>query len=96
MISPETFISLYKNKSYHELLKIRESLLNDIYTFESIKPGDVVDDVELIEPSEDVVYQSNLEYLAELCKLIAKKYRQEVDKESLFWDTRNYYDCHDA
>lgn len=76
MISPETFISLYKNKSYHELLKIRESLLDDIHTFESIKPGDTLDGIELVDPSDDVIYQSNLEYLAELCRLIAKKHHQ--------------------
>lgn len=40
MISPETFIETYENKSYDQLLVIRQLLLNGIYAFETAKPND--------------------------------------------------------
>ena len=63
-----------KNKSYKELLPVRDELMQEIWTFENHSY-----DSELImmHPSPEVVYQCNLEYLGELCKLIADKYNQE-------------------
>ena len=74
MISPNGFIESYKNKSYKELLPIRDELMQEIWTFENHSY-----DSELImmHPSPEVVYQCNLKYLGELCKLIADKYNQE-------------------
>lgn len=34
MISPDGFIEQYNNKSYAELLAVRDELLNDIHSFE--------------------------------------------------------------
>ena len=74
MISPNGFIESYKNKSYKELLPVRDELMQEIWTFENHSY-----DSELImmHPSPEVVYQCNLKYLGELCKLIADKYNQE-------------------
>ena len=80
MISPETFIKTYENKSYDQLLVIRQSLLNDIYAFETAKPKDTPESNISIWPAEEVVYQSDLKYLAKICELIAKKYSLEKTK----------------
>ncbi len=75
MISPDGFIGQYKNKSYAELLLVRDKLLDDIFSFE--KHDFVETEKEFICPSSDVVYQCNLQYLGKLCELIQKKYNQE-------------------
>ncbi|MCR5690445.1 MAG: hypothetical protein K6G71_09375 [Clostridiales bacterium] len=76
MISPESFIEFEcKGKSYKELLKIRDELLESVYDFEK---GRISSEEKMIMPSPEVVYQMNLEYLGELCKLIAETYNQEV------------------
>lgn len=74
MISPNGFIESYKNKSYKELLPVRDELMQEIWTFEnhSYDPKLI-----MMHPSPEVVYQCNLKYLGELCKLIADKYNQE-------------------
>ena len=74
MISPEGFIEMHSNKSYSELLPIREKLIDEIRAFEnhSYDP-----ELDLISPSPEVVYQCNLEYLGKLCELISKKYNLE-------------------
>ena len=74
MISPESYVDELKDKSYKDLLKKREELLEKIYIFENGK----IDEKEImLKPSPDVKYQMYLEYLGELCKLIAAKYREE-------------------
>lgn len=74
MISPELYVEELKDKSYKDLLKKREELLEKIYIFENGK----IDEKEfMLKPSPDVKYQMHLEYLGELCKLIAEKYREE-------------------
>lgn len=74
MISPISFINERKNLSYEELLLERDKLIEDIRAFEnhSYDP-----ELDLIQPSPDVVYQCNLEYLGILCDLISKKYNQK-------------------
>lgn len=76
MISPGTFIEFEcKGKSYKELLKMRDELLEEIYAFEN---GNVSLEARMMCPSPEVVYQMNLEYLGELCKLISDTYNSEV------------------
>ena len=74
MISPDCFIEQYSNKSYAELLTVRDKLFNDIRAFEK---HDYETEEILTHPSPEVVYQCNLEYLGKLCELISKKYNQE-------------------
>ncbi|MBP5199505.1 MAG: hypothetical protein J6Z82_02500 [Schwartzia sp.] len=74
MISPYSFIEEYKDKSYAELLLVRDSLLNDILTFEK---QEYEPELRYRCPSPDVVYQCNLQYLGKLCELIQKKYNHE-------------------
>lgn len=74
MISPETFIEEYKDKSYIELIKVRDELLEEIRRFEN-KGQDSMG--FMISPSPEVRYQCNLLYLGKLCELISEKYNIE-------------------
>lgn len=74
MISPESYILKYIDKPYEELLLVRDRLISHIRHFEKHK--DEQEEV-IICPSSEVAYQCNLEYLAKMCELIAKKYNQE-------------------
>lgn len=75
MLSPEVFIDLEcKDKSYTELLKMRDSLIRQIRAFEK---GKIPEEEYQILPSPASIYQVNLEYLGELCKIISEKYNDE-------------------
>ena len=74
MVSPEGFIIKYIDKSYSELLPLRDELIREIHYFEKYESDQLE---EIVCPSPEVVYQCNLEYLAKLCELIAQKYNQE-------------------
>lgn len=78
MISPEWYKEEQKDKSYQELLKVREELLEEIYAFEKHTYDPEMDG---ICPAPDVIYQCNLQYLGKLCELIVEKYRQEYEEE---------------
>ena len=81
MLSPEAYIDLEcKGKTYGELLNIRRELFSEIYDFEN---GKISQDAWKISPSPDVIYKMNLQYLAELCKLIADTYGSETAKVEL-------------
>ena len=74
MMCPESYAMMYKDESYEKLLSVRDKLMEDILYFEAHR-----DEPEepRIEPSAEVRYQCHLEYLGELCKLIAEKYNKE-------------------
>lgn len=76
MISPEAFISMQKDKSYEELIEIRDEFIEDIKDFEE-NP----DQTTFMHPSPDVIYQMNLLYLAKLCEFMSEKYRDFEDGE---------------
>ena len=78
MISPQTFIEELEDKSYEELLKVRDELIVDILYFEKHFEEQMQDELRIC-PSPDLVYQFNLEYLSELCKLISEKFDETVD-----------------
>lgn len=76
MISPNGFIEFEcKGKTYKELLEIRDELLMGIYDFEN---GRISSEAKMIQPSPEVMYQMDLEYLGELCKLISETYNLEA------------------
>lgn len=75
MISPSCFIETKKNMSYAELVEEKDKLIAEINRFER---GEIYPKERAIAPSPEVVYQCNLSYLAELCKLIVDKYHDEV------------------
>lgn len=81
MIGPKTYIESLKDKSYQELLKEKTELNEEIEKFENNK-SELPRNYHL-SPSPEVVYQCNLEYMAELCNLIAKKYRKDKFEQSM-------------
>ncbi len=75
MISTDGFIDEYRGKKYKELLPVRDELLEAIREFE--KDTKRNGEEWMINPSPEVRYQSNLNYLGKLCMLISEKYNQE-------------------
>lgn len=69
MMSPNMYIKELENKSYKELLKVRDELLNEIKNFEENKVE------HSFKPSSEVMYKVYLQYLSELCILIANKFK---------------------
>ena len=85
MMSPEGYAERYKGAEYHEMIKERDRLIDSIRQFEQKqREGDRSGEEWMIEPSPEVVYQCNLEYLAELCKMIQEKYNRVY-----VWGTEN-------
>ena len=77
MVSPDYMKSEYEKMSYEELLEERDNLLSYICDFEENK----LDESEYqINPSPEVIYQMNHEYLGQLAPLIAEKYRELRDE----------------
>lgn len=74
MISPESYAVGLQEKTYNELLAVRDELIDEIREYE--KPSVLYDPQISVGPSPEVVYQMNLMYLAEVCKLIAQKYSE--------------------
>lgn len=82
MIDPKTYIECEcKGKSYKELLKIRDELLESVYDFEN---NYTPSEHWIMSPAPEEIYQKKLKYLGELCKYISETYNKEVvwgDKE---------------
>lgn len=74
MISSEGFIEMIKDLSYAELIQEKNKLIAEIERFEN---GEIHTGERVIHPTPEVIYQCNLEYLSELCKLIVDKYQDE-------------------
>ncbi|MDO4271659.1 MAG: hypothetical protein Q4C83_01585 [Candidatus Saccharibacteria bacterium] len=73
MISPESYIDEIRDKSYKQLLKEKRRLIKEIDEFENSSRQEEI----IVLPSPETIYLCNLEYLAELCKLIAEKYGEK-------------------
>ena len=76
MMSKECFISQYKNEPYINLLKVRDKLIKDLKIYEGGK--NKINSGMIINPSPEAVYSMNLQYLAELCNLISKKFTDKI------------------
>ena len=82
MVCPEGYIAGQNNKSYSDLLKERDSLIERIQDFEEkMRTIDETDDEFRFRictsPTPEVIYQMNLLYLGKLCELIAEAYAQD-------------------
>ena len=75
MVSPEGYIEMLKDKSYMGLMKERDSLLREIRRFE--KDKDQSGEEWIVNPSPDVRYQMNLQYIGKICDLMARVYNRE-------------------
>lgn len=93
MNSPECYIEMLEDKSYHALLKKRDSLISEIRKFENDK--NKFCDEYYIHPSPEVIYQMNLQYLGKLCELISEVYNREhvwCDEDEIESDCSNLLD----
>ena len=79
MISPEVFVEQYADKTYEELIKVRNELINSIKKFEATPQNEDPDFI--ICPGPDVVYQMNHEYLSKICSLIVQKFQEQQELE---------------
>ncbi len=78
MISPQGFEAQLENKTYPELIRERDELLELVRKFEQDElAGDRSDPGWRYCPKPDVQYQQHLEYLAVLCKFMQEKYNEE-------------------
>ena len=80
MVSPEYMKSEYEKMSYEELVAERDNLLSYIRDFEENK---IDEDAYQINPSPDVIYQMNHEYLGQIAPLIAEKFREKMEEQAL-------------
>lgn len=92
MISAEGYVLMHKDDTFEELIAERDSLMADIKAMEAIVySDDKSGEGWNICPGPDVVYQMDLEYLAELCLFIRDKYNTEIvwgdDEEEEYADT---------
>ena len=71
-ITPEAFIENNKDKSYEELLSIRDELIGLIRNYEADAESDPED--VIVDPLPDENYYCKLKLLGSLCNLIAEKY----------------------
>lgn len=87
MSSPEEYIEFRKNKSYAELVEEKNKLIAEIKRFEN---GEIHTGTRVMNPTPEVIYQCNLEYLSVLCKMIVDKYRDEYVWAYLNDDDEDY------
>ena len=71
-ITPEQFNENNKDKSYEELLSIRDELIGVIRNYEADAESDPED--VIIDPLPNENYYCKLKLLGSLCNLIAEKY----------------------
>ncbi len=69
MISPETFKSMYENRSLEECYEIRREIMNELIEYEDNKETRI----SYLLPSHETVYSVNNLYLIEICRLIEEK-----------------------
>ena len=74
-ISPEAFVENNRDRSYEELLAIRDQLISVIRKFEADTEHDPED--VLVNPLVDGNYYCNMKLLGGLCNLIAEKFGEE-------------------
>lgn len=74
MISPNGFVNEHQDDSYEDLIKLRGELIAQLEKYES---EDHNNSNIANFPSPEVKYMMNLQYLARLCNLIAKKYNSD-------------------
>ncbi len=71
MLNVEMYAKQHEDMSYSQLLKLRDELIEEIRAYENHTDLNTYDyDIEV---SPDEIYQMNLQYLGEVCRLMARK-----------------------
>ena len=82
MIDPKTYVEELKDTDFKTLIEERNQLMEAIEEFEEmVMSGERTGEGWTIMPSPDVIYQMNLQYLAELCILMCEKYNNDLREE---------------
>ena len=76
MMPAEVYIEELQDKTYKELIEIRDNLLIEIKDFEE-HIDEIMAQEPYIFPSPDTIYQYNLEFLALLFNLLKEKFNNE-------------------
>ncbi|PRR79289.1 hypothetical protein CLLI_09630 [Clostridium liquoris] len=71
MVSPETYMSFLQDKNYEELIKERDSLIDEIKEYE--ETSDNLIDIN-ISPSREIIYKYNHLYLSKVCELLSERF----------------------
>lgn len=71
MASPEAYMSFLQDKNYEELIKERDSLIDEIKEYE--ERSDELIDISTI-PSRETIYKYNHIYLSKVCELLSQKF----------------------
>ena len=82
LLPPDDILEENKDKSYIELLEVRDELIREIRKFEKrrkLQNGEPLPDELASSPSADTVYEYDLESLGLLCKLISEKHNEECN-----------------
>ncbi|WP_347561832.1 DUF3781 domain-containing protein [Clostridium sp. E02] len=74
IINPKEYVEMLEDKTYCNLLKVRDSLLKEIRKFEKYKDKDRIGDQRMSTPSPEATYHMNLQYLGKICEMIAEVY----------------------
>ena len=78
MTSPDAYVSQFENAEYLDLIAERDQLISFIQNYEKNEIAGICSEEEVIvSPGPDVQYQVYLEYLAELCILMQRKYNRD-------------------
>ena len=78
MISPEMYAEQFKEASYQEMIKERDSLIRYIRKYEKLeKAGDRSGEDWMIHPQPVVCYHLFMAYLAALLLFMSNKYNEE-------------------
>ena len=79
MVSPQSYVDEFRHESFDKLIAERERLYKELKEIEKdVFDSERKSDAWRINPSPDVLYQMQLEYMAALCQFIAEKYQTEV------------------
>ena len=78
MMPAEVYIEELQDKTYKELIEIRDNLLIEIKDFEK-HIDEIMAQEPYIFPSSDVIYQQNLALLALLFNLLKEKFNNEYE-----------------
>ncbi|MDD4624382.1 MAG: hypothetical protein PHX40_03325 [Bacilli bacterium] len=80
----------FDNKPIEDIIKERNSVLKKIYHFENkyilntLKPDNIFD-IKCVDPSPEVLYQCDNEYLVQLTELLNKKFNEKVWNGEKWW-----------
>lgn len=78
MISPKSYIEELQDKTYKEILDVRDEMFNEIKYFEE-NINEIMSKKTHLHPSPDIIYQWNLWTIGLIFKLLQEKFNEEYE-----------------